>query len=346
MFIKKKDIEKIEKDLGKNDITLDELRSKAVESRKVVLICGPTCTGKTRLAINLAKIFDTDIISLDSVQVFRGMDIGTDKYDTEKLGIKQYMIDIFEPDYTPSVVEFREICRDVVYSDFFKRSKIPVMAGGSGLYIRAVIDDFDFVSAENAVQDFAYRKILKREIEKNGIKDVYNRLKEIDPDYAEKIGKNDVRRIIRALEVYNITGAPFSSFQNKWNERKSIYNCTIIGLNKENESIKNCINKRVERMLKKGLIDEVEMLIGNGYGECSSLMQAVGYKEVVGFLIKDKKSDIDHLKDSIVKNTRKLVKKQKTWFKADPRINWISVDNYDNMVSLTIGVLKVLWGDL
>ena len=99
-------------------------------------------------------------------------------------------------------------------------------------------------------------------------------------------------------------------------------------------------------MLKNGLIDEVEMLIENGYGECSSLMQAVGYKEVVGFLIKDKKSDIDHLKDSIAKNTRKLVKKQKTWFKADPRINWISVDNYDNMVSLTIGVLKVLWSDL
>jgi tRNA dimethylallyltransferase len=346
MFLEEPEIKKIERELKKDNSSINKIKSRAIKTRKVVLICGPSCTGKTRIAINLARILETDIISLDSMQVYRGMDIGTDKYDTLKLGIKQYMVDIFDPDQRVSAVEFRNICRSLIDSDFFKKKKVPLMAGGSGLYIRAVMDDLDFVSDRNNIQDFVFRDTLRKEIEKNGIKNVYRRLKVIDPEYAEKIGKSDYKRIIRAMEVYNITGIPFSNFQDKWNERKSVYNCTMIGLIKEKKNIEKCIIARVETMLKKGLIGEVKRLIGKGYEDCNSLMQAVGYKEVIEFLHKNGKTDTDKLKESIIKNTKKLVKKQRTWFKADPRINWISVDNYDNMLSSIIKVLKILRSDL
>jgi len=346
MLIKKKDIRIIKKELRENGVNVEEIKSRATKMKKAVLICGPTCTGKTSMALNLAKILETDIISLDSMQVFRGMDIGTDKYNTEKLGIKQYMVDIFEPDHRVSVVEFRKLCRYLIDSTFFGKEKIPIMAGGSGLYIRAVIDDLDFVSDNNTGQNFVFRNNLEEEIKKNGIQNVYQRLEEVDPEYAGKIGKSDVRRIIRAIEVYEITGMPFSSFQNKWTERKSIYNCTMIGLIKDKRNIEKCIINRVDNMLEKGLIGEVRKLIENGYGGCNSLVKAVGYKEVIEYLSKDEKAEIEYLKTRMINNTKKLAKKQRTWFKADPRINWISVDNCDNMLSSIIKALKILWSDL
>jgi len=312
------------------------------------VICGPTCSGKSVLAFNLAKIFETDIISIDSMQVYKSLNIGTDKYDSSQIGIKQYMTDIFEPDHKLTVVEFRDICRSTIEEEFFNKSRIPIMAGGSGLYLRAVIDELDFTADNNNTSgntEVEDKKKIREELysqaesSESGLLRLFIKLKEVDPLYAAKIGPNDKKRIIRAIEVYALTGRPFSSFQNKWQNRKSIYNCSIIGLLTEKESLYSNIERRVDMMLKKGLILEVQNLVKQGYKDCNSLTQAVGYKEVLRYLSGD--TDIDICRQEIIKNTKKLAKKQMTWFKADPRINWIRTDNYDNIFDLIENVFNI-----
>ena len=323
------------------------VRRLMLEKNFIPVICGPTCSGKSVLAFNLAKIFETDIISIDSMQVYKGLNIGTDKYDSSQIGIKQYMTDIFEPDHKLTVVEFRDICRSIIEKEFFKKCRIPIMVGGSGLYLRAVIDELDFTadnsntSSNIAGEDKKIREELYSQAEssESGLLRLFIKLKEVDPLYAAKISPNDKKRIIRAIEVHTLTGHPFSGFQSKWQKRKSIYNCSIIGLLTEKESLHSNIEKRVDMMLKKGLILEVQNLVAQGYKDCNSLAQAVGYKEVLRYLSGD--IDIDICRQEIIKNTKKLAKKQMTWFKADPRINWIRTDNYDNIFDLIENIFKI-----
>jgi tRNA dimethylallyltransferase len=309
------------------DISADiaSIKKRAVGAGAVIVICGPTCTGKTGIAIKLAGILSTDIVSIDSMQVYKGMDIGTDKYDVTKYGIKQYMVDAVNPDADFTVVDFRQMCRDVIQKKFFDKKKIPVLAGGSGLYLRAVTDELGFAGSES---------ILKHDdmIDKSNNPELYHQLVRIDPVYAAKISCNDNKRIIRALQVYKSTGKQFSSFQDTWEQRKSIYNAIFIGLTAEKDVIFSCIEKRVDSMFEKGLIDEVRGLAEKGYDKYNCLKQAVGYKEVLDYL--KGPENIEECRQNIIKNTKKLVKKQLTWFKADPRINWISADNYGNISGL------------
>jgi tRNA dimethylallyltransferase len=330
------------------------------EKKLIPVICGPTCTGKSALAFNLAKIFETDIISIDSMQVYKGLNIGTDKYDSSQIGIKQYMTDVFEPDHKLTVVEFRDICRHIIEEEFFKKGKVPIIAGGSGLYLRAVIDELDFtidkdkgtgsgsIVGENTDSGRITGKDEKKireelysraESSNGGLLGLYIKLKQVDPLYAAKISPNDKKRIIRAIEVYTLTGHPFSSFQDKWQTRKSIYNCIIIGLSTQKEMLHANIEKRVDSMFGKGLIHEVGDLTEQGYSDSNSLTQAVGYKEVLRYL--DGDMDIDMCRQEIIKNTKRLAKKQMTWFKADPRINWIRTDNYDNIFDLIERVFDI-----
>lgn len=357
------------------------VRQSMLEKKIIPIICGPTCTGKSALAFNLAKIFETDIISIDSMQVYKGLDIGTDKYDSSQIGINQYMTDIFKPDHKLTVVEFRDICRNTIEEEFFNKGRIPIMAGGSGLYLRAVIDELDFTAdndngnaigedygrskdnksgkenSKSSVNNIASGKeniggiigedgnkireglYCQAESSKGGLLGLYAKLKEMDPVYAAKISPNDKKRIIRAIEVYTLTGRPFSSFQNKWKARKSIYNCIIIGLLTPKEMLYANIEKRTDRMFENGLINEVQALTEQGYKYSNSLAQAVGYKEVLRYLGGD--IDMDMCRQEIVKNTKRLAKKQMTWFKADPRINWIRTDNYDNIFDLIANVFEV-----
>ena len=328
------------------------IRRLMIEKKFISAICGPTCAGKSILAFNLAKIFETDIISIDSIQVYSGLDIGTDKYDSSGIGVRQYMTDIFEPDHKLTVVEFRDICRNVMEEEFFKKDRIPLLAGGSGLYLRAVIDELDFTTDIGndgggiAVENKKIREGLYSEIENDsgGLFRLFKKLQEVDPLYSAQISSNDKKRIIRAIEVYTLTGRPFSSFQNKWQTRKSIYNCCMIGILTEKERLHVNIEKRVDMMFKKGLINEVEALIKKGYKDCHSLKQAVGYKEALKYLNGD--ISIDICRQEIIKNTKRLAKKQITWFKADPRINWIRTDNYDNISDLIMHVLNIFRKDV
>jgi len=335
-IIKNSELESIETELKNNNIDLDKLIRKLINQKKVIVICGPTCTGKSKTGIIMAKLLDTDIISADSIQVYRGMDIGTDKYNLEDYGIKQYMNDIFDPDHDFSIMEFKEICDDIMNKKFFLKEKIPLIVGGSGLYIRGIISGMDPVPGE----DKEVRKRLKEEIRNCGIKKYYLKLKKIDSEYAKKISENDQRRIIRALEVYEITGSPFSSLQNVWKSKKYIYEAIFIGLNMERKELYRRIDKRVDKMFEKGLVEEVKRLINKGYENCRSVLKAVGYKEVLKYLKGE--TTLENCTGEVKKNTRRLAKKQMTWFNSEPKINWIRVDNYDNIFNLTGDIFKII----
>ncbi len=319
-----------------NKIDLNKLSKKLLKLKKILIICGPTCSGKSEIGILLAKLLGTDIISIDSMQVYRGMDIGTDKQDTSGYNIKQYMTDIFEPDKILSVVEFRDLVDEIIKKNFFPFSRIPLLVGGSGLYIRSVVNGIDNVPAENK----KIRDKLKEGIKKHGAINYYLRLKDLDEEYAKKISQNDTRRIVRALEVYEITGLSFSSFQKTWKNNKTTYNSIFLGIEMDRGVLYERIENRVDKMFEKGLVEEVKKLVDKGYGNCRSITQAVGYKEVLKYIRGE--ITLDDCVEEIKKNTRKLAKKQITWFKSESKINWIRADNYDNIFSLIGDIFKII----
>ncbi len=324
--------------LNKEKIALPGLIGRLINKNYIIVICGPTGIGKSKIGINLAMLLDSNIISADSMQVYKNMNIGTDKLRTEKYGIKQFMIDIFEPDHKLSVVEFKNECREIIDKQFFKNKKVPIMLGGSGMYIKAVVDDIDNIPGE----DRNIRKRLEDEISSGGLEKQYEKLKVVDPEYAGKISKNDKKRIIRALEVHEASGVPFSRYQKKWKAGCSVYNTILIGLKMERAALYKRIENRVDRMLKEGLVDEVRDLVDKGYKECHSLSQAVGYKELIAYL--DGRAGLEESIEEIKKNTRRLAKKQLTWLRPDSRINWISLDSYDNIFDLMVEIFKIIYG--
>jgi len=314
-----------------------KIKNKLLSEKYLIIICGPTAIGKSKIALILAMIFNTNLISVDSMQSYTGMDIGTDKQDFSKYGIKQFLINICKPDYFLTSVEYRNKARDIIKLEFFNKRKIPVLAGGSGLHIRAIVDDL----MEAPQGDHNLRKKIKMEINNYNLEYYYEKLKNIDPLYASKISSNDERRIIRALEVYEKTGRKFSEFQNKWKDRKSIYNCIFIGLNTDRKKLYENIDSRVNKMIENGLIEEVKNLIGAGYKDSFSMQQAIGYKELIKYF--EGKQTLENAVNEIKKNTKHLAKKQITWFKADNRINWITVNNYDNIYNLINEILKIIY---
>ncbi|MES0342385.1 MAG: tRNA (adenosine(37)-N6)-dimethylallyltransferase MiaA, partial [Candidatus Humimicrobiaceae bacterium] len=242
-ILKTSEFEKLTNTLKKNSIDLALLKDKMLSRKKIIVICGPTGIGKSKLGISMSGFLGTDIISVDSMQIYRGMDIGTDKINSKKYGIKQYMIDLFDPDHKLTVMEFRNMAKQIISQEFIKFRKIPVMVGGSGLYIKAIIDDLD----KGPGEDRKFRKGIEEDIKKNGSKKYYDRLLEIDRDYALKISENDSRRIIRALEVFYLSGTPFSQLQKAW-DRKTDCNVAFIGLNRDRSQLYHDIEERVENM--------------------------------------------------------------------------------------------------
>jgi len=315
---------------------IQEIKKKLISEKYLIIICGPTASGKSQTALILAKLFDTNIISADSMQAYIGMDIGTDKKDFKKYGITQFLINICSPDHFLTSFEYRDKARKIINEEFFDKKMIPIIAGGSGLHIRAIIDDL-MTAPEGS---HPLRNKIKKNINEAGLNYFYEKLKKIDPEYAEKISSNDERRIIRALEVFEGTGKKFSEFQVKWRERKSIYKCIFIGLYSERKKLYENIEKRVTKMIEDGLLDEVKTLVSSGYADCFSLRQAIGYKELIKYL--NCETNFNFAVDEIKKNTRHLAKKQYTWFNADDRINWITTDNYDNIYNLIDEILNII----
>jgi len=290
------------------------------EINKVLIILGPTAVGKSKLAIELAKRLDGEIISADSMQVYFGMDIGTAKPSNEELEeVPHHLINIIPPDKNWSVSDFVSNARNII-EDIIKKGKLPIVVGGTGLYLNALIEGYAFPMIE-ANKDV--RERLEGEAKAYGSLHLYEKLKKVDPDSAEKIHYNDLKRMIRALEVYELTGKPISKMQSK-DEESLPYELVIVGLDMDRKKLYEKIEERVDQMLKSGLVAEVQGLIKEGYDRKLTSMQAIGYKEVAEHL--HGKYTLDELINILKQNTRNFAKRQMTWFRRFKNVNWFDVE--------------------
>ena len=301
-----------------------------IRVNKVLVILGQTAVGKSKLAMELAGKLDGEIISADSMQVYIGMDIGTAKPTKNELNeIPHHLINVIAPDKTWSVSDFVSNAKTII-EDIVRREKLPIVVGGTGLYLNALIEGYAFPMIQ---ADPEIRKRLEGEAKSFGSGHLYEKLKKADPDAASKIHFNDTKRIIRALEVIELTGKPMSQAQTK-NENNLPYEIMIVGLEIDRKMLYERIEKRVDQMLKAGLVDEVRNLIKEGYDDKLSSMQAIGYKEVAEHL--RGKYSYEEMVNILKQNTRNFAKRQMTWFRRFKNVNWIDIEklNIDDIIRL------------
>lgn len=287
-----------------------------MDKPKVIVICGPTASGKTSLSISLAKKINGEIVSCDSMQIYKEMDIGSAKPTVEEMQeIKHYLVDFVSPEKRYSVSEYKEDASKAI-EEIINKGKTPIIVGGTGLYLNSLIYNIQYNEME---VDLNYRRELEKEAEEYGLEVLYNRAKEIDPEAMEKVSVNDKKRITRVLEIYNATGRNKTELEKK--SRKEVpYNYLIFGINMERSILYDRINKRVDIMLEQGLIEEVKNLI-NKYSNMPTAMQGLGYKEVKEFL--DGNISKEEMIEKIKMETRRYAKRQITWFKRIENIIWL-----------------------
>lgn len=285
----------------------------------LLVILGPTAAGKTEVAIETALRFHGEIISGDSMQVYRGMDIGTAKPTMEeRRGVPHHLIDILDPDQAFSVADFQARVEALI-PEIAARGKLPILAGGTGLYLRAVTTEYTFTETHT---DWDLRRRLAEEADRLGEESLHRRLAEVDPIAASKIHPNDRRRVIRALEVYYQTGEPISSLQTA-EAGKSKWDLLLIGLTMDRDLLYRRIEQRVDRMVEDGLVEEVRHLLLSGHSRDLFSMQSLGYREIASYL----KGEIP-LEEAIAlvkRNTRRFAKRQMTWFRRDEGIVWLEL---------------------
>ncbi len=299
------------------------------------MIVGPTASGKTNLSLEIASKTDSEIISADSRQVYKQMDIGTAKpSDNELKSVLHHCIDIREPDEYFSAGQFGQLARTIV-DDIFRRDRQPIVVGGSGLYIRALVDGV----FEGNYRDESVRTRLKEEAESQGVESLYQRLCAVDPVAAEKIHAHDLRRIVRALEVFEVTGQPISIIQKEKTEAAE-FTPHFFALQWDREVIYRRIESRVDVMIQSGLMDEVSQLREKGYLLTHNALDSVGYKEIVLHL--EGQLSLDEATALIKQNTRRFAKKQMTWFRQDKRIQWIDVAEPVDWPVLADGIIQMI----
>lgn len=301
---------------------------------KLIIIAGPTAVGKTELSINLAKKLNGEIISADSMQIYKYMDVGSAKISKEEMnGINHHIIDIIDPSVRFSASDFKNLAKKAT-DNILSRNKQPIVAGGTGLYINALTCNMDFTEAES---DEEYRDYLNKLAEENGNEFIHNMLKDIDPTSFKEIHFNNRKRVIRALEVYNLTGNPFSSYNSGKDFYNGDYEVKYYVLTMDREKLYNRINQRVDIMLSNGLIDECIKLNEMGYTSSIQSMQGIGYKEVFYYL--EGKISLIEAVELIKKGSRNYAKRQLTWFRRDPRAIFLDKDKYSDAEILDI-ILK------
>lgn len=281
----------------------------------LIIICGPTATGKSDLALEVAEKFDGEIINADSMQLYKGMDIGTAKLaEVERRGITHHLLDILSVNQDASVAAYQELARSAI-EDIQGRDKTAIVVGGTGLYIKSIIDEMNFPETDPEL-----RAKLESEAELLGAAELYSRLRLQDPEAAAAIEPANTRRIIRALEVIEVTGKPYSA--NLPSDTSLRFPDAVhIGLAMERASLAPRIETRVHRMFDQGLVGEVERLIGEGLLEGTTAQRAIGYAQVIS-MINGEMSKEQAIEETIVA-TRQYVRRQETWFKRDQRIQWI-----------------------
>jgi tRNA dimethylallyltransferase len=293
------------------------------ELPRVCILAGPTAVGKTDISLALARNLCGEIISADSAQVYKYMDIGTAKLkEYEMQGIRHYMIDEVTPDKDFSVAQFREKA-EVYIRDINKRGKLPIITGGTGLYINSILNNLDFT---DSISDEGFRREMKEIANCKGLDYVHSMLEDIDPASYQKLHPNDLRRVIRALEVYKHTGRPISYYQEESRKQPPKYIFAYIALTMDRKKLYDRIDQRVDNILSMGLVEEVEGLLDMGYNRRLTSMQALGYKEIADYL--QGGISMDEAVRILKRDTRHYAKRQLTWFRGDKRIKWVDVDNF------------------
>lgn len=288
----------------------------------LVVVVGPTASGKTGLAVELAKAFNGEVVSADSMQVYRQMNVATAKPMAEEMsGIPHHLIDFLEPDNaTFSVADYAQLAHAAI-SEIAGRQKLPILAGGTGLYVNAVVDNINYTEIKN---DESVRLELESVAKEKGNQYLLDQLATVDPELAAALHPNNLGRIIRALEVYRLTGIPMSEHQRRSRMEASHYDLCMLGLSfAERENLYDRINRRVEAMMEAGLLDEARR-ISSVYG--GTARQAIGYKELEAFL--NGSATLEACIDALKQATRRYAKRQLTWFRRDSRIHWLTVGSF------------------
>ncbi|MCI7814272.1 MAG: tRNA (adenosine(37)-N6)-dimethylallyltransferase MiaA [Lachnospiraceae bacterium] len=289
----------------------------------LLILTGPTAVGKTALSISLAKAVGGEIISADSMQVYRGMDIGSAKIKREEMdGVPHFLIDEFEPDEEFHVVKFQNLAKKYM-REIWERGHIPILTGGTGFYIQAVLYDIDFTENES---DPAYREELEKIAQDQGAHVLHEQLRIVDPVSAEEIHENNIKRVIRALEFYRETGEPISRHNERERKKQSPYQFAYFVLNDDRAHLYERINERVDQMMEEGLLEEVRRLKERGFTREMVSMQGLGYKEMLDYL--DGNCSLDEAVEILKRDTRHFAKRQITWFKREKDVIWLDKKAY------------------
>ena len=292
--------------------------------RPLIILTGPTAVGKTKASIGLAKALNGEIISADSMQVYKYMDIGSAKIRPEEMqGIRHYLIDELEPDEEFHVVKFQQMAKEAMEA-IYAKGKIPIVVGGTGFYIQALLYDIDFTESN---EDNSYRQELKQLADEKGAEHLHEMLRKVDPVSADTIHANNVKRVIRALEFYHQTGEKISEHNEQERAKESPYDFCYFVLNDDREKLYERINLRIDQMLEEGLVDEVKALKDKGYTRDMVSMQGLGYKEILDYL--NNECTLEEAIYILKRDTRHFAKRQLTWFRRERDVIWIEKPSYD-----------------
>lgn len=296
----------------------------------LLVIVGPTAVGKTAVSIDLAKKIDGEIISADSMQIYKHMDIGTAKIKKEEMeDIPHYLIDIVYPDEEFTVANYKKYAEEHI-NDINERGKIPIVVGGSGLYINSLVYELSFSRVKPNEE---FRKRYEEIADTYGNQYIYDELSRVDPVAAKRINPNDRKRIIRALEIFYGTGKPMSKFNKDFRKETDKYNLAMIGLTMDRAALYKRINNRVDIMVEEGLIEEVEKLLSKGYNKELTSMQAIGYKEIIEYI--EGNCNLEEAIETLKRNTRRFAKRQLTWFRREKRLYWIDVSKFESIEDIS-----------
>lgn len=290
----------------------------------LIILTGPTAVGKTKASIGLAKALNGEIISADSMQVYKYMDIGSAKIRPEEMqGVKHYLIDELEPDEEFHVVKFQQMAKQAM-EEIYAKGMIPIVVGGTGFYIQALLYDIDFTESN---EDSNYRQELEELVSEKGAEHIHDMLRAVDPVSADSIHANNVKRVIRALEFYRQTGEKISEHNEQERAKESPYDFCYFVLNDDRENLYERINLRIDQMLEEGLVEEVQSLKSKGYTRDMVSMQGLGYKEVLDYL--NSECTLEEAIYILKRDTRHFAKRQLTWFRRERDVIWIEKQSYN-----------------
>lgn len=291
--------------------------------KPLIVLTGPTAVGKTSLSISLAKAVNGEIISADSMQVYKGMDIGSAKIRKEEMqGVTHYLVDILEPEEEFHIVKFQELAKAAL-EEIYAKGKIPILVGGTGFYIQAVTRDIDFTQAE---QETSYREELEQFAKEKGAEYLHEKLHEVDSKSAENIHANNVKRVIRALEFYHQNGTPISEHNEEQKQQTSPYNLAYFVLTAPREILYERIDRRVDQMMEEGLLEEVKSLRERGCHRGMVSMQGLGYKEILAYL--EGEYPLEEAVRILKRDTRHFAKRQLTWFRREQDVIWVDKEQF------------------